>query len=360
MKKVWYVLMILFVVAACSQEEQEQNESVERKEEAPASGRVAPEVIADHLSVPWSITKKGSQFYISERNGAIVFVDPESGEYSRLPVRTTKDIFTGGEAGFLGLELIPNTDLEAFAYHTYEENGAIFNRLIRLKKEADGWMETHSILEGIPGAHIHDGGRIKIGPDEKVFVTTGDASAPDLAQDVNSLAGKILRVEMDGTIPSDNPFPNSPVYSYGHRNPQGITWDDNGNMYASEHGSSAHDELNQIEPGKNYGWPVIQGDEQQAGMETPMFHTGEKTWAPGGIAYSNGRLYIAGLRGQAVFQYDLSSGNADIFQTGQGRTRDIFIEKNDLFFITNNTDGRGTPAANDDKLLHLELNGAPD
>lgn len=357
MKKLLSVLMFVFILAACSQKEHEQSQSSKRgKEEAPASGRVMPEVIAENLSIPWSITKKGSTFYISERNGAIVSVDQGSGGWTRLPVKTAKKVFTGGEGGFLGLELIPNTDLEALAYHTYEENGDIFNRLVRLKKEEDGWVETAGVLEGIPGAHIHDGGRIKIGPDGKVYVTTGDASVPEFAQDLDRLAGKILRIELDGSIPSDNPFPNSPVYTYGHRNPQGIAWDEKGNMYASEHGSSAHDEVNQIEAGKNYGWPVIQGDEQQTGMETPIFHTNGVTWAPSGIAYADERLYIAGLRGGAVFQYDLPSGKPGILQAGHGRVRDVLIEGNELFLVTNNTDGRGTPAENDDRLIKVTLN----
>lgn len=350
MKKLSYTLMLFFILAACSQKEQEPSRS-----EVPASVGEVPQVIAENLSIPWSMTKKGSTFYISERNGAIVSVDQESGEWTRLPVNLTKNLFTGGEGGFLGLELIPNTDLEALAYHTYDENGKVMNRLIRLKKEEDRWIETSVLLERIPGAHIHNGGRIKIGPGGKVFITTGDASVPELAQDLNSLAGKILRIELEGTIPEDNPISNSPIYSYGHRNPQGMVWDENGNMYASEHGSSAHDELNQIEPGKNYGWPVIQGDEKRTGMETPLFHTDGVTWAPSGIAHGNGSLYIAALRGEAVYQYVLSSGKPDIFQTGHGRIRDVLIEKDGLFFVTNNLDGRGTPAEKDDQLMKVSF-----
>jgi glucose/arabinose dehydrogenase len=229
------------------------------------------------------------------------------------------------------------------------------NRLVRLKKEKEGWAETAVLLEEIPGSHIHNGGRVKIGPDGKIYVTTGDAAVPEWAQDVESLAGKILRLEMDGSIPKDNPYPNSPVFSYGHRNPQGLAWDEKGHLYASEHGSDAHDELNKIEAGKNYGWPMIRGDEKKAGMESPVFHTDGETWAPSGIAYHHGRLYVAGLRGEAVYAYELAAGKAGIFQEGHGRIRDVWMEGNELFFVTCNTDGRGTPAENDDRLLKVTL-----
>lgn len=255
----------------------------------------------------------------------------------------------------LGLELIPETDLEAYAYHTYEENGKILNRLIRIEKGRDDWIEKSELLASIPGAQIHNGGRVKIGPDEKLYVTAGDVANPDSAQDLDILSGKILRLEQDGSIPEDNPFTNSLVYSYGHRNPQGIAWDEKEQMYATEHGQSAHDEINKIEPGKNYGWPDIQGDEKKAGMITPIFQTNGNTWAPSGTAYHNGKLYIATLRGEAVRVYDLINNVPSILTEGNGRIRDVLIENDILYFITNNTDGRGTPSENDDRLLSVEL-----
>lgn len=355
MKKFLLISLIVFL-ASCSQSKPHQEQMDNQKnEEKAASGRVTEVRFAEQLQIPWSITKKGSVFYISERNGTIASVDIKSGEVNRQTITLNKPIHTEGEGGLLGLELIPDTNVEALAYHTYEEDGQILNRLVRLVKEVDQWHETAVLLDEIPGAGIHNGGRVKIGPDGKVYVTTGDAAKPELAQEKDSLAGKILRLELDGSISEDNPFAGSPVYSYGHRNPQGLAWDENGQLFATEHGQSAHDEINKIEPGKNYGWPVIQGDEKMTGMETPIFHTNGNTWAPSGTAYHGGSLYIATLRGEAVRKFDLNQMKADIFEKGDGRIRDVMIEKGTLYYITNNTDGRGVPAGNDDQLIGMSI-----
>ncbi|HEY4551960.1 MAG TPA: PQQ-dependent sugar dehydrogenase [Bacillaceae bacterium] len=350
MKRLWMVMALL--LAACSGQE---SPKPDEQSEAPVSAANAEETLAENLDIPWSIAIREGVLYISERNGAIVSVESDTGKKERLPLRLKKTIYTGGEGGFLGLALLPNTDLEAVAYHSYEENGAIRNRLIRLKKMEEAWVETDVLLEGIPGAPIHNGGRIKIGPDQKLYVTTGDAATPQSAQDRAGLSGKILRLELDGAIPDDNPFAGSPVYSYGHRNPQGLAWDEEGRLYATEHGQSAHDEINFIEPGSNYGWPDIQGSESKAGMEPPLFHTNGTTWAPSGMAYVNGKLYIATLRGEAVRVFDIQEKRASIFTEGLGRMRDVLIHEGFIYYITNNTDGRGTPKEGDDKLLRRKI-----
>ncbi|WP_349632598.1 PQQ-dependent sugar dehydrogenase [Neobacillus sp. SuZ13] len=193
-----------------------------------------------------------------------------------------------------------------------------------------------------------------MGPDGILYITTGDATTPETAQDVNSINGKILRMTLDGKIPSDNPFPNSYVYSYGHRNPQGLVWVGN-ILYASEHGQSAHDEINRITPGANYGWPVIQGNEQKTGMITPLYQSGEETWAPSGLAEANGKLYAATLRGNAVREFQLSKKQTNSVVTGLGRIRDLYIDGDYLYFVSNNTDGRGNPDENDDKLYRVLL-----
>ncbi|MBS4176096.1 PQQ-dependent sugar dehydrogenase [Lederbergia citrea] len=351
------IIFLVIILTACSGKEGGKEEVSENPTpaEQPASGSGVEEQIVEKLDVPWSITNAGRVFYISERNGTIVSVNKKTGEKIRLPVRFHKKLFTGGEGGLLGIEIIPGKEVEAFAYHTYEENGNVFNRLIRIKKEKDAWIETALLLEGIPGSQIHNGGRIKIGPDGKLYVTAGDASKPESAQKLDHLSGKILRLELDGTIPADNPFPGSFIYSYGHRNPQGLAWNEEGQLFATEHGQSAHDEINKIEPGKNYGWPKIQGDEKKTGMETPIFHTNGDTWAPSGTAYHDGKLYIASLRGEAVRVYDLKIGEVSILSEGNGRIRDVIIEDGALYFVTNNTDGRGTPAENDDRHIKIEL-----
>ncbi|GIN91766.1 PQQ-dependent sugar dehydrogenase [Siminovitchia terrae] len=355
MKRFLLISLILFL-SACSQSKSHKKQMDHSEEEnQPASGMTIEARFADRLQTPWSITKKSSTFFISERNGTIAEVAVKSAKVKRDQVLLNKPLYTEGEGGLLGLELIPDTNVEALAYHTYLEDGKILNRLIRLQKDEDQWLETVALLEGIPGANIHNGGRIKIGPDHKVYVTTGDAAEPGLAQQLESLAGKILRLELDGSVPEDNPFAGSPIYSFGHRNPQGLAWDESGQLYATEHGQSAHDEINRIESGQNYGWPIIQGDEESHGMEPPLFHTKGNTWAPSGIAYHDGSLYISNLRGEAVRLFDLQQRKAEIFANGNGRIRDVIIEKGTLYFITNNTDGRGKPSANDDQLIGMSL-----
>ncbi|MFB9830416.1 PQQ-dependent sugar dehydrogenase [Lederbergia wuyishanensis] len=347
------MFFILFLTA-CSENKEEKN-SLPSEENQPTFGHKSEYTLADKLEVPWSITNKDDMFYISERHGTITSFHESSGKTERLPVHFRKKLFTGGEGGLLGIELVPNTNIEAFVYHTYEESGNVFNRVIRIVKEKDAWRETEVLIEKIPGTQIHNGGRIKIGPDKKLYITTGDAAVPESAQNTENLSGKILRIEFDGSIPSDNPFKGSPVYTYGHRNPQGLAWTEGGQLYETEHGQSAHDEINMIIPGNNYGWPDIQGDEQKADMETPIYHTNGDTWAPSGMLYHNGKLYIASLRGEAIRVYDIERKEVNIQIKGYGRIRDIFFKDASLYFITNNTDGRGTPAENDDRLIKIEL-----
>ncbi len=314
------------------------------------------EVQATNLNVPWDIIKTDEGFFISERGGTIIQVRG-NGEKVSMPLKLEKNVVHQGEGGLLGFVLHPNysQNQNAYVYHTYEEQGRRQNRIVSLKRVDGAWEEQSVLLEGIPGSNIHNGGRLEIGPDEKLYVSTGDAAQESSAQDLDSLSGKLLRMNLDGSIPDDNPFENSYVYSYGHRNPQGITWSEDGVMYAAEHGSQAYDEINLIKPGANYGWPVIRGDEQKEGMERPLFHSGEKTWAPSGLTYHDGHLYMAGLRGEQIREFDLERNSSRVFVDGVGRVRDILFDGSDMYFITNNTDGRGTPRPNDDKLIKVVL-----
>lgn len=236
-------------------------------------------VIAEDLTIPWTINKVDDTFYVSERGGAIVRIDSNSGEMERQKVNVSKEIAHIGEGGLLGFMLDPQFEKnnEAFMYYSYESGEEIWNRMVKVKLVNGEWNEITSLLDDIPGGNIHNGGRLAIGPDNKLYATTGDAGIRNLSQNVNRLAGKILRMNLDGSIPNDNPFQNSYVFTYGHRNPQGLAWDSSGNMYSTEHGQSAHDEINKIEAGKNYGWPIIQGDEEAPNMEKPLFHTGNET-----------------------------------------------------------------------------------
>lgn len=348
------VLFLFGCTANDSEEPSGQPENPPQEETSQTTEE--PEVIAENLEAPWSIEKIEDTFYITERLGNIVQI--EEGEAERQEVELDQEVSTAAEAGFLGFVLAPNfsESNEAYAYYTYEDGDDQFNRVITLHLEDNVWSEEEVLLEGIPSGSVHHGGRLAIGPDDALYATTGDASEPDLAQDLESLGGKIVRMDLDGSIPEDNPFSNSYVYSYGHRNSQGITWDSDGAMYASEHGASANDEINLIESGQNYGWPIIEGEEEQEDLETPLFTSGqETTWAPSGMDTDGEVLYVSALARNAVLEFDLETDEVNEVVSDFGRIRDVLIEEDNLYFISNNTDGRGDPEENDDRLYSMSL-----
>ena len=210
------------------------------------------------------------------------------------------------------------------------------------------------------------GGRLAFGPDSKLYITTGDATEPDLAQDLNSLAGKILRLNDDGSVPNDNPFLNSSVFSYGHRNPQGLAWDNEGSLYSTEHGpsgiSSGQDELNQIVAGGNYDWPFFSGTERPdpnqdspiANLQFPSIASGpDEVWAPAGLSFWQGDLWFGGLRGESLYQYDLETGDLVRHLSGElGRLRTTVVTpEGNLAITTSNRNGRGSPNNGDDKIV---------
>lgn len=345
-------LPLTFLFASCSTNETSQeNEMTENSQTAEST-----EVLAENLEIPWSIEKEDDTFYMTEREGTIVQL--EDGDLNRQQVDLDEEVSTASEAGLLGFVLSPDFSQtnEAYAYYTYENEAEQFNRIVRLQLSDDQWQEEEILLDEIPSGPYHHGGRLKIGPDDQLYATTGDAADPEIAQDTDSLGGKILRLNLDGTIPEDNPFDDSYVYSYGHRNSQGITWSDDGQMYASEHGDDANDEINLIEAGENYGWPQIEGEEEQEGMVSPLFTSGEdETWAPSGVTYHEENLYVAALRGSAVLEFDLENEEVQTLVSDFGRIRDTYIEDDDLYFITNNLDGRGSGDQEDDRLVRVEL-----
>jgi len=289
-------IIAIFLLAGCTASEQlnliDKQQTTEERENQKL------EVIAEKLEIPWSIEKVENTFYLTERQGTIVKIKDK--EIVRQRVRLLKDLSTASEAGLLGFVLAPDfsESNRGYAYYTYEDSSGQFNRIVTLHLEESVWKEESLLLDKIPSGSWHHGGRLKIGPDKKLYATTGDAYEPDIAQDTTSLGGKILRINLDGSVPNDNPFPNSYMYSYGHRNPQGIVWLNDGTLYASEYGSRANDEINKIEAGKNYGWPIIEGYEEKEGLVSPLFTSGdEATWAPSGMDVYNGKLYVAALSG---------------------------------------------------------------
>lgn len=333
---------------------------------------VRVETVAENLEVPWSIawTPDGAILF-TERTGHLRII--QEGMLQEEPILT---LDVGGvEGGLLGVAVDPNYSENSYIYlyFTYNEFISSANKVVRYVY-ADGRIsEDAVIVEGIPGGPFHDGGRIKFGPDGKLYITTGDAGQPDLSQDINSLGGKILRVNSDGTIPQDNPFEGSAVYSVGHRNPQGLDWDNAGNLVITEHGpsgwmGSAHDEINLIVPGANYGWPKVIGGDTQEGLTDPVLHTGNETWAPSGAAFYNsetipewtGKYFVATLRGSHLHMvdFDLEGGTVHshqkLFNGEFGRLRDVAVGPDgSLYVLTSNRDGRGVPHANDDRILRI-------
>ncbi|MFT2141937.1 PQQ-dependent sugar dehydrogenase [Staphylococcus sp. GDY8P145P] len=332
--------------------EHEQSQSDDNQERKETKGI---ETVAQGLDTPWSIARSDDVFYLSERPGKIIKID--GNKKTEQQVDLEKDVSTAAEAGLLGFVLAPDfkDSQEAYAYYTYEDNGQ-FNRIVKLKLENDTWKEEEVLIDKIPSGQYHHGGRLKIGPDDKLYATTGDASDEQNAQDKDTLGGKILRINLDGSKPKDNPMSNSYVYSYGHRNPQGLVWTPDGQMYASEHGNQANDEINEIKKGHNYGWSVIEGNEENNNMETPIFTSGsDDTWAPSGIAFKDGIIYSAALRGEGIMKFDVEKDEMKKVATKYGRIRDVYIVNDDLYFVSNNTDGRGNPSQNDDKMYKVSL-----
>jgi len=319
------------------------------------------EITAEGLEAPRSIdVAEDGRIFFTEQHGSIRVVD-ENGTLLEEPVGDIKVENLQG-AGLLGLTLHPNfTQNHLFyIYFTYSNNTGIFNRVLMLEENKNKIIDSRTILDGIPGSEFRDGGRIKFGPDEKLYVSTGDASIPELSQDLNSLAGKILRINEDGTIPQDNPFSNSFVYAYGFRNVQGLAWDpENGQLYASDQGGAGNDEINLVSSGKNYGWP----NEQCNGnaQNTPPLLCFNPSLEPSGITFAssnklgyNNHLIVATLKGSLLREIDLKTSSQNTILVGYGRLADV-VESRDgsIFVLTSNTDGNGLPQQGDDKILRL-------
>lgn len=315
-------------------------------------------VIAENLDTPWALDfLPDNNILVTERPGTVRLVD--SNGLQETPVATLNSVREISEGGLLGIAIHPNFSINnyVYLYYTYAgDENQTRNRVVRMIYQDNKLDNEEIIVDAIPGAPNHNGGRIKFGPDGFLYITTGDAQNPSLAQDTESLAGKILRVTDSGTPAPENPFDNA-VYTYGHRNPQGLTWNEKGQLWATEHGPTGNDELNKIEAGKNYGWPLIQGDKTRNGLETPRLESGIDTWAPGGLAFLNNSLYFVGLRGKALYQVNLSDSQLKVkehFKREFDRLREVVIGPNNMLYITtSNRDGKGNPVLDDDKIIRL-------
>jgi glucose/arabinose dehydrogenase len=322
------------------------------------------EIIAQGLQAPRSIDiSKDGRIFVSEKRGSIRVVD--NGTLLTEPVGDIK-AENIGDAGLLGLTLHPNfTQNHLFyVYYTYSNGTGLFNKVLMLEESNNRIIDSKTILDGIPGDDYRDGGRIKFGPDGKIYVSTGDASIPELSQDLNSLAGKILRINEDGTIPQDNPFSNSPVYAYGFRNVQGLAWAPNsGALYSSDQGGAGNDEINLISPGKNYGWPheECNSSDDEDNRYTPPLLCFNPSLEPSGIAFAfsnklgyQNHLIVATLKGSHLRDIDFDSGSQNTILVGYGRIIDLAeSEDGSIYVLTSNTDGRALPQQGDDKILRL-------
>ena len=311
-------------------------------------------VVVSDLEAPWSVTFLEDTPLISERDsGRILEILPDGGTRT---VGEQPDVLAGGEGGLLGLTVGPTGDL--YSYATTDNGNRVTRWTVTGERGSLILGGSEVILDELPSAGVHNGGRIRFGPDDMLYVAVGDAGERGEAQDLNSMAGKILRLMPDGTVPDDNPHEGSPVFSLGHRNVQGIDWAEDGTMFATEFGANTWDELNVIEPGANYGWPEVEGAAERDEIVDPVQQWETSEASPSGMSRVGDTLYIANLRGRVLRAVPVNSPDTstDYFQDAYGRLRDAVPGPNGtLWLLTNNTDGRGQPQDGDDRLLEVDL-----
>lgn len=319
-------------------------------------------VIIKNLDTPWEIVfLPDNSFLVTERPGRLLHFSDDK------KVFEVEGVVEEGEGGLMGLALDPefSSNQRIYLYYTTRKNSELLNQVASYQLINGQLSDKKIIVDNIKAANNHNGGRIAFGPDGYLYIATGDAMEAELAQDTQSLNGKILRINKDGGFPSDNPF-NNAVYSYGHRNVQGLAWDEQNRLWATEHGrsgiNSGYDELNQIVKGVNYGWPKIQGDEEATEMSKAAIHSGpNQTWAPGGVTFYQNNLYFTGLRGESLYEARLDaivvSDLIPHLEKKYGRLRTVkFGPDSHFYLLTSNRDGRGIPNKDDDQIIRLDPN----
>jgi glucose/arabinose dehydrogenase len=320
-----------------------------------------PRDVATDLAVPWGVAfMPDGDALVSERTTAdIVRV---SSQGSVTTVGKVPGVTADNEGGLLGIAVAPTFEQDQLIYAYFTT--ASDNRIVSMKLTSEGLGKPTVILDGIPRASYHDGGRLLFGPDGMLYASTGDHSVPDDAQDRGSLAGKILRMTPDGKVPDGNPFNGSLVWSYGHRNVQGLAFDDSGQLWATEFGDSTYDELNLIEPGANYGWPAVEGDggagAVDKGFVNPLLVWSVEDASPSGLAWRDGILYMGALWGERLWQIPVNGDRVGqpkaAFEGALGRIRTVEVTpEGDLWLTTRNTDGRGTVRPGDDRIVSVDV-----
>jgi len=319
------------------------------------------EILATDLEKPWAIDFAGDRIFVTEQTGQIRVVDSDILLEKPLATFRTADTYGGG---LLGIAVHPDfvNNNFLYVYLTYEENEQLWNKILRITESQNKLLDVTTILDRIPGSKFDNGGVLKFGPDDKLYIGTGTPSENSHApQDLDSLGGKILRINYDGSIPTDNPFENSPIFSYGHKNPRGMAWDSVGNFFVVEQGPSVNDEINLVRAGMNYGWPEQQCSGSEFENAIKCFDPGIE---PGGIVFYTGdkldfknSLIMATLRASNLYTLELNENivtSQSSIMSGFGRIRDVNQGPDGyLYIISSNTDGKGFPDGNDDKLVRL-------
>lgn len=331
------------------------------------------EPFVEGLEIPWDLVfLSDNRALVTERPGRVRLI--ENGRLRDDPYAVV-DTAAIGEGGLMGLAVHPDYPGQPYIYimYTYQVGMDLFNKVVRLRDTGVAAKQDKTIVERIPGHRVHDGGRIGFGPDRMLYVCTGDVGRAGIAQDIKNLGGKILRLTPEGAVPPDNPFRDSPVYSYGHRNPQGLAWHpDTGDLFSSEHGPSGefglfgNDSINVIYRGRNYGWPLVLGAAGMRPYVDPVVFWPKAT-PPAGMTFSRGDLYVTSLRGEALIRISFRHSDGvyeaksiqrlfatDWYRGEYGRLRHITTgPDSSLYVLTSNRDGRGTPREGDDKILRL-------
>ncbi len=311
--------------------------------------------IATGLDVPWGVAflPDGSALVTERQSGRVLAVRP--GDVRE--VGTVQAAAPVGESGLLGIAVSPDFDRDrsVFLYVTTTED----NRIVRATYNGGRLGAPRVILDGIPNGFIHDGGRIAFGPDGYLYASTGETGEPELAQDRSSLGGKILRITTEGDPAPGNPDPDSPVWTWGHRNVQGLAFDEAGRLWASEFGDSDWDELNLIVGGGDYGWPLVEGTGGNGRFVEPEVVWRTSQNSPSGLAYLDGQLWLGSLRGERLWRVDVRGDRAshptDFLVGTYGRLRTVVVAPDgNLWVTTSNRDGRGTPGPGDDRILLVD------
>jgi len=319
------------------------------------------DTVATGLQTPWGIgfLPNGDAIVTERDTRKVLLIKARSYDVSEVGLLDAAAPLgdQGGEAGLLGVAVSPDFDRDRMLF--FYLTTATDNRVVKAPLRGDRLGAPKVILDGIPNGFIHDGGRLAFGPDGHLYVSTGETGEPELAQDRDTLAGKILRITTDGDPAPGNPFDGSEIWSYGHRNVQGLAFDDQDRLWASEFGDSTFDELNLIEPGENYGWPEVEGRGGRAGLVDPQVVWDTDDASPSGLAWGDGQGWMAALRGERLWRVDVDGARArapaDFFIGKYGRMRTVAVTpEGQLWVTTSNQDGRGQPGPADDRILLID------